>query len=163
MQATVESQLADMENSHVSELHARFVELFHEQPRSRNRHWLIRKIAWRLQSLAEGGLTDRARQRAAELAAGAEVRSMPPRGIEREPTRTIVEGSVRKPTGQSDARLPSEGTSLTREYKGRQIEVRVVENGFEYAGDRYKSLSAIAKVITGSHCNGFRFFRLENR
>lgn len=88
---------------------------------------------------------------------------MPPKGIERRHVAPDKAATVKKPGGTNDARLPSEGTSLTREYKGRQIEVRVVENGFEYAGDRYKSLSAIAKVITGSHCNGFRFFRLESR
>ncbi len=167
MQHTAESQLTDLEESPVSELHDRYVQLFQERPRSRNRRWLIRKIAWRIQSLSEGGLSERARQRATELAVGAEVRVMPPKGAEVQSARasahSIQETALQRRKRKNDVRLPSEGTSLIREYKGQQIEVRVIENGFEYAGDRYKSLSAIAKVITGSHCNGYRFFRLGNK
>ena len=48
-----------------------------------------------------------------------------------------------------------------RQYKGRLIQVKVVANGFEFEGDLYKSLSAVAKKVTGSHWNGFKFFKLE--
>ena len=41
------------------------------------------------------------------------------------------------------------------------MRVLVTADGFEYEGMRYASLSAAAKAITGSHCNGFRFFKLE--
>ncbi len=167
MQHAAESELTDLEQMQVSELHDRYTLLFQETPRSRNRRWLIRKIAWRIQSLSDGGLSERARQRAAELAVGADVRVMPPTGAASESagksTRTIEGKMLRKPDRQNDSRLPSQGTSLIREYKGQQIEVRVIPDGFEFAGDRYKSLSAIAKVITGSHCNGYRFFRLGNK
>ena len=59
-----------------------------------------------------------------------------------------------------DARLPTPGTALIRQYKGRTIEVLVLKEGFEFNGERYKSLSAVAKAITGSHCNDYLFFRL---
>ena len=49
---------------------------------------------------------------------------------------------------------------LTRPYKGRTLEVTVRQRGFEYQGNVYPSLSAVAKAITGSHCNGYLFFRL---
>jgi Protein of unknown function (DUF2924) len=60
----------------------------------------------------------------------------------------------------ADGRLPLPGTILTREYKGSVVQVRVLPNGFEYAGEVYKSLSAVAQAVTGQHVNGFAFFRL---
>ncbi len=60
-----------------------------------------------------------------------------------------------------DDRLPPPGTILTRSYKGTTIRVQVLEKGFAYEGELYKSLSAVAKAVTGSHCNGFLFFRLN--
>ena len=60
----------------------------------------------------------------------------------------------------ADERLPPPGTILTRQYKGRALQVKVLPGGFEYEGEVYASLSAVARAITGSHCNGFLFFRL---
>ncbi len=64
----------------------------------------------------------------------------------------------------SDPRLPAPGSAIVRQYKGKTIRVVVLEagKGFEFDGDRYRTLSAIAKHVTGSHMNGFRFFRLQN-
>ena len=59
-----------------------------------------------------------------------------------------------------DKRLPMPGTVLTREYKGQLLKVTVRDDGFEYDGETYRSLSAIAKEITGSHWNGYHFFGL---
>ena len=59
-----------------------------------------------------------------------------------------------------DSRLPMPGTVLVREYKGCSIEVRVLEQGFENAGQTFRSLSAVAKAVTGTHINGFLFFKL---
>lgn len=66
-------------------------------------------------------------------------------------------GTIRLDT---ESRTPLPGTILVRKYKGRDLQVKVLEKGFEYQGDVYKSLSAVAKHITGSHCNGFLFFKL---
>jgi hypothetical protein len=52
---------------------------------------------------------------------------------------------------------------MARQYKGRTITVTVLADGFEYLGERYRSLTAVAKAITGSHMNGFRFFVLGPR
>jgi hypothetical protein len=118
---------------------------------------LIRKIAWRMQALAEGDLSERARQRAAELARDADVRVRPPKdftvGLANGPTITIPV--------QTDPRLPSIGDAIVRTYKGQKIRVVVLAEGFEYDGRRFRSLSAVAKAISGSHCNGFRFFGLR--
>ena len=66
----------------------------------------------------------------------------------------------------ADLRLPVLGTlELLRQIEARKLAVRVVvlADGFEFEGERYRSLSAIAKAVTGSHINGFRFFNLEGR
>ncbi len=58
-----------------------------------------------------------------------------------------------------DKRLPPPGTILTRPYKGQLVQVQVLTDGFAYAGSVYASLSAVAKAVTGTHTNGFLFFR----
>ncbi|MFY8201729.1 MAG: DUF2924 domain-containing protein [Pirellula staleyi] len=62
-----------------------------------------------------------------------------------------------------DNGVPIPGSLIMREYKGRLLEVLVLDEGFEYAGEKFKSLSAVAKRITGSHCNGYLFFNLRRR
>ncbi len=157
----LDSQLAALERMSTGELCERYLELFGQPVRTRHRTYLIRKIAWRIQALAEGDLSERARRRAAELANDADVRVMPPR-----PTAaraTLVPGGQRVVPlpPQRDKRLPASGTTILRAYKGTTLRVAVTDDGFEYEGQRFKTLSAVAKTITGSHMNGFRFFGLE--
>lgn len=64
-------------------------------------------------------------------------------------------------TTSRDCRLPIPGTAIMKQYKGMAHKVLVLKDGFEYGQKRYKSLSAIAKRITGSHWNGYNFFGLE--
>ena len=144
----------------VSKLHERFESVYGETPRSRNKVWLMRKILWRLQSLNDGGLSERARLRAAELAVDADVRLMPAKRPNAKKAKSLEEPRRSPEPTSHDERLPLTGQSLVRNYKGRHIVVNVTPEGFEYDGNRYRSLSAVAKVITGSHCNGYRFFRL---
>ena len=145
-----------MQRMTAGQLQQRYAEVCGEQPRSRHRQWLIRRIAWRLQAQAEGNLSERARQRAEELANDADVRVTPPKTLVIPLKATRAE----PPNQAADPRLPGPGTAIIRKYKGRTLEVRVLADGFEYAGEKYGSLSAVAKAITGSHVNGFRFFRL---
>jgi hypothetical protein len=152
-------ELATLSKLTVSGLRARYAELFGEETRVGNKLWLMRRIAWRLQALAEGDLSERARQRAAELAHDADVRlSPPPAGLQvPAPAPTTRPSRSRR---QPHPRLPPPGTLLTRPYKGGTLQVRVLRHGLEFEGTVYPSLSAVAKVITGSHCSGYRFFRL---
>lgn len=151
----INAEVAAMQRLTAGQLQEKYAEVCGEPARSRHRVWLIRRIAWRLQALAEGDLSERARQRAAELANDADARVTPPKSvtIEIRPQRT---GEPQ----QSDSRLPNPGTTLVRMYKGNRITVHVKADGFEYGGEHYKSLSAVAKAITGTHTNGFRFFNL---
>src|SRR5262249_60619893 len=76
------------------------------------------------------------------------------------PGPVVTQGSLTAPLAcRADPRLPTPGTVLTREYKGQTLQVEALAEGFAYAGQTYKSLSAVAKAITGAHCNGFHFFR----
>ncbi|WP_261360393.1 DUF2924 domain-containing protein [Gemmata massiliana] len=61
----------------------------------------------------------------------------------------------------SDDRLPPSGRVTTCVYKGTTIHVKVLAAGFEYDARTFPSLSAAAKAVTGSHGNGFHFFKLN--
>jgi hypothetical protein len=152
-------QLAQLQRLTTPQLRTRFAELFGEHTPANNRTWLFKRIAWRLQALAEGGLSQRARQRAAELANDADLRMNPP--VPRRPAKPVpAQRPVPSEPAASDKRLPPAGTILTRKYKGQTLQVQVLQRGFAYNGQVFKSLSAVAKAITGSHCNGFWFFAL---
>jgi hypothetical protein len=65
--------------------------------------------------------------------------------------------------GPRDGRLPLPGTVLTREYRGREIRVTVLDRGFEHEGAVHRSLSAVAKAVTGAHWNGYHFLGIARR
>jgi hypothetical protein len=157
----IAKELAALQRMGVAALREKYTEVFGEATTTGNRTWLVRRIAWRIQALAEGDLSERAKQRAAELARDADLRVLPPR--EKPAVLSMTRGSTRTgtlPREKQDDRLPPPGTVLTRKYKGTSVQVKVLAQGFEYAGERYGSLSAVAKAVTGSHCNGYAFFGL---
>jgi hypothetical protein len=161
MDLNLGKEIAALQRLTVKELRARYAEVFGEETNAYNKAWLLKRTAWRLQALAEGDLSERARQRAAELAQNADLRLNPPKAklasapAERPQTATL--------RFQPDERLPPPGTLLTRLYKGQTLQVHVLAHGFEFEGAVYRSLSAVAKAITGSHCNGYLFFRLGGK
>jgi hypothetical protein len=158
MDPKIANEIAEIGKSPIRQLRARYAELFGEPTFSGNRVWLVKRIAWRLQAIAEGGLSERARRRAEEIANDADIRLSPPAA-----KRILLPGSLSEPeqADDTDARLPPPGSTLVREYKGRKHEVTILAQGFQFGGKAYRSLSAVAKAITGSHCNGFQFFRLN--
>src|SRR5262245_27401486 len=161
MHLNVGHEVAALRRMTVKDLRARYAEVFGEETPAHNQAWLVKRIAWRIQALAEGDLSERARRRAAELACDADLRMNPPL-IK---AAAVAEGPA--PTRvlrfQPDERLPPPGTVITRKYKGEVLQVKVLPHGFEYEGEVYTSLSAVAKQITGSHCNGFLFFRMGGK
>lgn len=149
------AELRALQSTPPAVLADRYTALFGKPPRSRNAAWLRRQVAWRMQADAFGGLSDRARQRLDELAATIDlpiVAAAPPP----KPHRVAVEP-------RSDSGMPAVGTVLTRPYRGETLQVAVRENGFEWNGAIYTSLSAVAKAITGSAWNGKLFFGLTER
>jgi len=157
MTSTIVSRdLAALQRLTIPELRRRYAEVFGEATNANNRVWLLKRVAWRLQALAEGDLSERARRRAAELANDADLRMAPPR--ESRPAAATAPRTRTLPISP-DNRLPIPGTILTRPYKGHTHQVQVLANGFAHDGTVYRSLSAVAKAITRTHTNGFLFFR----
>ena len=162
MEQTTARQLAELQRLTTPQLRSRYAEVFGEHTPANNRPWLLKRIAWRLQALAEGGLSERARRRAAERANDADLRLNPP--VPRRPAAAAAAPATpRTEPAAADKRLPPPGTILTRNYKGASLQIQVLARGFAYQGQVFKSLSAVAKVITGSHCNGIWFFRLTHQ
>jgi len=157
----VEKELAALRRMPVTDLRSRYAEVFGEATKTHHKEWLVKRIIWRIQALAEGDLSERARQRAAELANDADLRRTAPRAPSSGSTVVPTLTTAAQRQSPSDRRLPLPGTTLRREYKGETLEVNVLPTGFAYEGETYKSLSAVAKKITGSHCNGYLFFRLK--
>src|SRR5437762_5536091 len=121
MDPSLGRQLALLPRLTVHELRRRFAEVFGEPTLANNRVWLVKRIAWRLQALVEGNLSERARRRAAELANDADLRLYPPRASQAVPREKKSTADAERP----DIRLPSPGHTLSRLYKGRMLHVRV--------------------------------------
>jgi len=156
---TIRKELAALQKMTPKQLRQRYCELYGDEARSGNRLWLLRRCAWRLQASVEGDMIERVkrvRERALAIANDADVRVIPPRTPvpEADMPRQVAATDL-KP----DDRLPMARTVLTRDFKGRRYEVMVLPNGFEYDGEMYQSLSAVAHAITGSHWNGYHFFK----
>lgn len=166
---SVHRQVALLERMSPTQLRTKYLDLFGEETKSGNRVWLTRRIAWRLQCLAEGDLAERAQrlhERALSMADDADLRVTPPR-MPPAQSRSVVgrigpqrQTSMATPT--SDGLTP--GTTLTRNYRGKRLDVLVLDppGGFEYDGTRYRSLSAVAHAITGAKWNGRLFFGLTS-
>jgi Protein of unknown function (DUF2924) len=142
----------------VRELRAKYFDLFGQPSRSNHKQFLFRRVAWRLQALAYGELSEQARQQALALAQDADLRIKAPGhlvGTAQQVLQPTLR-SRRKP-GRDD-RLPQPGSILRREFKGRIVVVQVLEHGFQYQDRFYRSLSAIARQVTGTQWNGYAFF-----
>ena len=115
---------------------------YHEtEPPPFNRAFLVKRLAYRIQELAYGGISEETEQRLEELASD------------------DCKTSITKI--QREKLLP--GTRLVREWKGVEHGCTVLDDGFEYQGRRFKSLTAVANFITGSRWNGYVFFGLKKQ
>jgi hypothetical protein len=143
-------EIERLQQLRVPELQARYREVFGQECRSHHKQHLVRRIAWRLQALKYGDLS----QRALAIANDADLRTQVP--------ATWIYGEQTE-MKRKDRRLPTTGTILSRRYQGKTVTVKVLKNGFEYAGQRYRSLSSIAREATGTRWNGLLFFGLATR
>ena len=134
----------------VGQLRVKYLEVFKQESRSNNRNFLVRRIAYRMQANAEGGLSERARQRAMEVAEETDLRIRAPQSFLKELAR-----------GNRDPRLPAVGTYLHRQFQGQTVSVEVLEKGFRYQEQVYRSLSAVARQVSGVQWNGFAFFNVR--
>ena len=152
------TEIEKLRRATLSQLREKHRELFQEDTRSRHREHLFRRLAWRLQALAEGDLPERARHRARQIARDADLRIVAPRDfftVAGRPVRITRSGRT---AGEPDSRLPLPGVLLSRRWKDQNVLVEVLEDGFRYQNRHYRSLSAIAREITGTSWNGLAFF-----
>ena len=163
MDASIYPEIEDLRQMKVGALRARYRDLFGEETRSSNKQFLFRRIAWRLQARVEGDLGERVRQRALEIANDADLRIRAPDGFFVGLPACDSTGARDCAGAGRDRRLPCVGTLITRQFEDRRIVVKVLEKGFEYQSQRYRSLSAIAREVTGTRWNGLLFFGLIPR
>jgi hypothetical protein len=160
MRLNIGKEVAALKRMSTQELRAKYADLCADQVwTTGNRVWLVKRIAWRLQALDEGDLSERARCRAAELANDADLRLSPPRPHKPRPKAIVRPSSTRRMIKRNALDLRS-GSVLARKYRGEMLEVHVLADGFAFEGTTYSSLSAVAKAITGAHCSGHHFFGL---
>ena len=136
---TVVRQIDELNRMSMASLRKKWSDLFGTDPGRLGRRYLIRRLAYRIQELVQGGLPREARVRLKELA--------------------------KKPNGKKKTKREATnlqvGTRLIRDWRGDRYEVVVEQDGFRYNGKCYRSLSAVARAITGAHKGGRRFFGLE--
>jgi len=137
---SVVRQIDELNRMSMAELRKKWDDLFGADPGRLGRKYLIRRLAYRIQEIIYGGLSREAKLRLKKLAKNPDVEK---KKRKREATNLQV------------------GTRLLREWHGEQYEVVVERDGFSLNGKSYRSLSAVARAITGTHRGGRRFFGLE--
>ena len=159
MNAELDLHIDELKHLTTAQLQLKYRELFGQASHSNHKDYLFRRVAWRMQAVAEGGLSERARAFAREIATDADLRLCAPN----KPIETQPAIRVAKPSRQVDPRVPPPGTQLIKQYKDATVTVTVVEDGYRYGERVYKSLSAIARQVTGTQWNGYLFFGLSLR
>jgi hypothetical protein len=138
------ARLAALKAMSVNELKTEWQAMFDAPAPNNSRTFLESRLAYRIQELTYGG-PDKQTRRLLDLLADE------------------VEGTLTRKTQIADPRNPVVGTKLIREWDGIAHTVTVLKEGFEWGGKRYKSLSAVAREISGTRWNGYRFFGLRER
>jgi len=162
METSMLSGIYRLQKMTVPELQREWEAVFGSPTTSTNRQHLWRKLAWEVQARARGGLNDNARARLDELgedawnvATSRHQRAHDAAATPDEPEPRVV--PIR------DLRRPAAGTVIVREYRGHQLRLLVLDDGFELDGIRYDSLSEAARAATGSRWNGWLFWGLVDR
>ena len=140
----IPARLAALKSTPTKDLKDQWRELFDSEPPPFNRRYLESRLAYRIQELAYGGLKPETVRRLERL------------GEE-------LDGGDRKKSRIRADFHPIAGTRLIREWQGVEHVVTVTVDGFEWQGRPYKSISAIARAITGTRWNGWVFFGLKSR
>jgi hypothetical protein len=143
--ATVLRQIAALDNMTLDQLRDHWRTLYGTEPPAYTQEFLRKRLAVRIQELFYGGLGQGLRARMDTI--------LEENGYD--------EMAARARYVQRRKNMPVPGTQLIREWNGERYEVTVTRTGFEYCGREYRSLTAIAKVITGTHWNGCVFFGLR--
>jgi hypothetical protein len=156
MNAELNEHIDELRRLTTAQLQLRYRELFGQPSHSNHKGYLFRRVAWRMQAAAEGGLSERARAYAREIATDADLRLCAPK----KPIQTQPAVRVAGASRPVDPRVPPPGTQLIKRYKDETLTITVLEDGYQYGERVYKSLSAIARQVTGTQWNGYVFFDL---
>ena len=140
MKENILAQVSELNGMSMPQLVERWKALFDTEPPARNRAHMVKRLAYRIQELAYGGLPEETTAQLREIAEGHEQAS-----------------------NRSRKNGPVAGTRLVREWNGERHEVTVTRDGYEYRGRPFKSLSAIARAITGTRWNGPLFFGIRKQ
>lgn len=139
MEKTVLRQIDELNRMSAQQLRQRWANLFGGDASRFSRPYMIRRLAYRIQELAYGGLSREAKTT----------------------LKNLADGKPAQPTSRKRQNVNLQpGTRLLREWHGERYEVVVEPDGFRYNGKRYRSLSAVARAITGAYWSGHRFFGL---
>ena len=151
MSDSVLKQVANLKNLTYAELKNLYTTLHGAAPPAYNKDFIIKRLAYRIQEIAYGGLSEKAHEKMGAVLKrhGYDENGMPDRSSSRRIGRA--------------KNIPIIGSRLVREWNGRRYEVTALHDGFEFEGRKYRSLSAIAQAITGTHWNGRVFFGLAGR
>ena len=141
----IPARLAALKTTPTPDLKKQWRDLFDSEPPPFNRRYLESRLAYRIQELAYGGLKPETIRRLERLG------------------EELDGGDTKKRSIRADRDRPITGTRLLREWQGVEQIVTVTADGFEWQGRPYKSLSAIARAITGTRWNGWIFFGLKNQ
>ncbi|MCF6200327.1 MAG: DUF2924 domain-containing protein [Hyphomicrobiaceae bacterium] len=141
---TTLARVAVLKTASTPELKKMWSDLFDTQPPPYNRRFLESRLAYRIQELATGGMTEQVEKRLET--------------VSKQSDYTDPKKAANRITDK-----PVAGTRLIREWQGTEYCVTVLADGFEYQGRPYKSLSAIARAITGTRWNGPLFFGLRKQ
>jgi hypothetical protein len=137
-------QVAALPGMSTQNLKKMWKDLFNADPPPYNKQFLVKRLAYRLQELAYGGLTETSEKRLQNLADG-------------------ENQAIGTPTKRATGNHPIPGTRLLREWKGVEHCVTALADGFEHQGQHFRSLSAVARAITGTRWNGRVFFGLRKQ
>jgi hypothetical protein len=140
----IPARLAALKAAPLSDLKEQWRALFNSEPPNFNRRYLEARLAYRLQELAYGGLKPETIRRLERLG------------------EQLDGGDIKKRSMRADHERPLAGTQLLREWQGVEYVITVTTDAFEWQGRPYKSLSAIARAITGTRWNGWVFFGLRH-
>lgn len=157
MDKCINNQIEGLKDMPLLELQEKYKKMFNaKETPCDNKVFLLRRIAYRLQEIKYGSLSKTTKNKIAELIAKYD----PINNKALRPTVISAGKEFNSLPLLRDKRLPIPGTAITKKYKGKFIQVKVLEKGFEYDNKYYKSLSSIAFKITQSRWNGYNFFNL---
>ncbi len=162
MATTIQIHRERLAKLSIGELRLEYEKVFGELTTSRHREYLIKRILWQMQANLYGGLSEEALKRAKKLADPTQLRLTAPKAKPiSENAQTLTRTLPTAITAKQSELVP--GTQLERIYKGQKIVATIMENGVRWNGELYRSLSGVAKAVTGTHWNGKIFFGLSKK